>query len=186
VGGLEVEPFQKSEDVVQRHAGEIGFGEVIDDRSQVVAFGHPSRLARHPSPGDEIFRAYDEGNENRERFRIGLTANSRSTTRSFQFSASMCKPCARLNFEVSRSQVTSRSIPTMVSKLHHATFDANLIGIDPDYRIHISEPPLSMNDGPMFEQGLKALAGRELRRPKRDADRPDRDRLALRFASFRG
>jgi putative restriction endonuclease len=43
-----------------------------------------------------------------------------------------------------------------------------------------------MNDGPMFEQGLKALAGRVLRRPKRDADRPDRDRLALRFASFRG
>jgi endonuclease YncB( thermonuclease family) len=41
-------------------------------------------------------------------------------------------------------------------------------------------------DGPMFEQGLKALAGRKLRHPKRDADRPDRDRLALRFASFRG
>jgi putative restriction endonuclease len=25
-----------------------------------------------------------------------------------------------------------------LSKLHHAAFDANLIGIDPDYRIHIS------------------------------------------------
>ena len=73
-----------------------------------------------------------------------------------------------------------------LSKLHHAAFDANLIGIDPDYRIHISESLLSMHDGPMFEQGLKALAGCELRRPKREADRPDRDRLALRFASFRG
>lgn len=73
-----------------------------------------------------------------------------------------------------------------LSKLHHAAFDANLIGIDPDYRIHISQSLLSMHDGPMFEQGLKALAGNELRRPARDADRPDRDRLARRFASFRG
>lgn len=73
-----------------------------------------------------------------------------------------------------------------LSKLHHAAFDANLIGIDPDCRIHISETLLSMNDGPMFEQGLKALAGRQIRQPRRDADRPDRDRLALRFTSFRG
>lgn len=72
----------------------------------------------------------------------------------------------------------------LLSKLHHAAFDANLIGIDPDYRIHISESLMSMNDGPMFEQGLKALVGRELRRPKRDADLPDRDRLARRFDSF--
>lgn len=72
-----------------------------------------------------------------------------------------------------------------LSKLHHAAFDANLIGIDPDYRIHVSEALLSMHDGPMFEQGLKALAGAELRRPTRDEDRPDRERLALRFESFR-
>ena len=42
-----------------------------------------------------------------------------------------------------------------LSKLHHAAFDANLIGIDPDFRIHVSEALLSMNDGPMFEQGIK-------------------------------
>jgi putative restriction endonuclease len=90
---------------------------------------------------------------------------------------------ADIDFEFGQPLVTN-GLP--LSKLHHAAFDANLIGIDPDYRIHISETLLSMNDGPMFEQGVKALAGRELRRPKRDADRPDRDRLALRFASFRG
>jgi endonuclease YncB( thermonuclease family) len=115
VGSLEVKPLQKSKDVVQGQAGKIGFGEVIDDRSQVVALVHPSRLARHPSPGDEIFRAYDEGKENRERFRIGLAASSRSTIRPFQSSASMCKPYARLNSKVSRLQVRSRSIPMMVS-----------------------------------------------------------------------
>jgi putative restriction endonuclease len=71
-----------------------------------------------------------------------------------------------------------------LSKLHHAAFDANLIGIDPDFRIHISAALLSMNDGPMFEQGIKAIDGRTIRMPGRNRDYPDRDRLAERFALF--
>jgi putative restriction endonuclease len=71
-----------------------------------------------------------------------------------------------------------------LSKLHHAAFDANLIGIDPDFRIHISESLLSMHDGPLFEQGIKAIAGRSIRLPARERDRPDRDRLEERFARF--
>ena len=47
-----------------------------------------------------------------------------------------------------------------LSKIHHAAFDANLIGIDPDGRVHVSERLLAMHDGPMLEQGLKAFAGR--------------------------
>jgi putative restriction endonuclease len=69
-----------------------------------------------------------------------------------------------------------------LSKLHHAAFDANLIGIDPDLRIHISEALLSMHDGPLFEQGIKAVAGRTIRLPARERDYPDPDRLAERFA----
>lgn len=72
-----------------------------------------------------------------------------------------------------------------LSKIHHAAFDANLIGIDPDYRIHVSEALLSMNDGPMFEYGLKAMAGRLIKLPVRAQDYPDRDRLAERFLQFR-
>jgi len=72
-----------------------------------------------------------------------------------------------------------------LSKIHHAAFDANLIGIDPDFRIHVSEALLSINDGPMFEYGVKALAGRSIRLPSRADDHPDRDRLAQRFERFR-
>jgi putative restriction endonuclease len=71
-----------------------------------------------------------------------------------------------------------------LSKLHHAAFDANLIGIDPDFRIHISDALLGMNDGPMFEQGIKAMVGRTIRLPERERDRPDRARLAERFLMF--
>ena len=72
-----------------------------------------------------------------------------------------------------------------LSKIHHAAFDANLIGIDPDGRVHVSERLLAMHDGPMLEQGLKAFAGRLMRPPQREVDRPDRDRLAQRFEEFR-
>ena len=71
-----------------------------------------------------------------------------------------------------------------LSKIHHAAFDANLIGIDPDYRVHISGALLEMNDGPMFEHGIKAMAGGLIRLPGRATDQPDRDRLAERFEIF--
>jgi putative restriction endonuclease len=71
-----------------------------------------------------------------------------------------------------------------LSKIHHAAFDAHLIGIDPDYHLHVSERLLAQNDGPMLE-AMKALEGSKLRLPKRDQDSPDRDRLAQRFERFK-
>ena len=70
-----------------------------------------------------------------------------------------------------------------LSKIHHAAFDAHLIGIDPDYRLHVSERLLGQNDGPMLE-ALKRLNGGTIHLPSRIKDHPDRDRLALRFERF--
>ena len=70
-----------------------------------------------------------------------------------------------------------------LSKIHHAAFDAHLIGIDPDYRLHVSQRLLTRNDGPMLE-ALKGLDGGMIHLPGRLQDRPDRDRLAQRFDRF--
>ena len=70
-----------------------------------------------------------------------------------------------------------------LSKIHHAAFDAHLIGIDPDYRIHVSDKLRDLKDGPLLE-ALKALDGRMIQFPSREKDKPDRDRLALRFERF--
>ena len=72
----------------------------------------------------------------------------------------------------------------LLSKLHHAAFDQNLIGITPDYRLKISAPLRELYDGPMLEL-LKDDDGRRIRLPRREQDRPDRDRLALRYEQFR-
>jgi putative restriction endonuclease len=71
-----------------------------------------------------------------------------------------------------------------LSKIHHAAFDAHLIGIDPDYRLHVSDRLLSQHDGPMLE-ALKRLNGGSLHLPSRAKDWPDRDRLAVRFERFK-
>lgn len=71
-----------------------------------------------------------------------------------------------------------------LSKTHHAAFDAHLIGIDPDFRIHVSDRLLRQKDGPTLE-ALKRLHLESLHLPTRSQDRPDRDRLAIRYDLFK-
>lgn len=71
-----------------------------------------------------------------------------------------------------------------LSKIHHAAFDAHLLGIDPDYRIHISDRLLEKKDGPLLDS-LKDLRGNIIHLPKRRSDFPDKDRLEMRFETFR-
>jgi putative restriction endonuclease len=78
--------------------------------------------------------------------------------------------------------VVPNGIP--LSKIHHAAFDAHLIGIDPDYRLHVSDRLLIQRDGPMLE-ALKLLNGGAIQLPNREKDRPDRARLAARFEQFK-
>ena len=78
--------------------------------------------------------------------------------------------------------VVTNGIP--LSKIHHAAFDAHLIGIDPDYRLHVAPRLLIQKDGPILE-ALKRLDGEKIHLPQRMKDYPDRDRLALRFDRYK-
>jgi len=71
-------------------------------------------------------------------------------------------------------------------KIHHAAYDRNIMGISPDLKIHIDEDVLLEVDGPMLKHGLQEFHGNKLRVvPPRSADKPDRDRLAVRFEKFK-
>lgn len=70
-------------------------------------------------------------------------------------------------------------------KIHHGAFDANLMGISPDYVVHIKESVLSTYDGPTLQHALKEMDGEQLRQvPRSRSKRPDRDLLAERFETF--
>ena len=70
-------------------------------------------------------------------------------------------------------------------KIHHSAFDADILGVDADYRIHIRRDVLEEHDGPMLLHGLQEMDRRRIVLPSREALRPNRDYLEGRFARFR-
>lgn len=70
-------------------------------------------------------------------------------------------------------------------KIHHAAYDRNLLGISPDYTVHLDKELLDEVDGPMLRHGLQEMHGRSLIVPVKRNELPDRERLSVRFERFR-
>jgi putative restriction endonuclease len=85
-----------------------------------------------------------------------------------------------------RDEDSSTSVTNGLSlcKIHHAAYDINIVGIDPDYKVHIREDILQEVDGPMLEHGIKEMNMRSLWIPPAKSKQPDRERLAERFKVF--
>jgi putative restriction endonuclease len=69
-------------------------------------------------------------------------------------------------------------------KIHHAAYDTDILGISPDYEVHISRRVLEERDGPMLRHGLQELDRTRIILPVKAGDRPDRERLARRFEKW--
>lgn len=69
-------------------------------------------------------------------------------------------------------------------KIHHAAFDNNIIGINPDYQVLVRQDILEEIDGPMLKYGLQSLNKSKLILPSRSRDWPDKERLEIRFNTF--
>jgi putative restriction endonuclease len=67
--------------------------------------------------------------------------------------------------------------------IHHRAFDEELVGISPDYEVHVSRRLLDEDDGPMLDV-LKGFHRRPIEIPRQKTWRPDRERLAMRFERF--
>ena len=70
-------------------------------------------------------------------------------------------------------------------KIHHAAYDHNIIGISPDYMVHVREDILNEKDGPMLRHGLQEVHGSKIVLPTRRKDYPDPERLERRYTGFR-
>ena len=69
-------------------------------------------------------------------------------------------------------------------KIHHASYDSNMLGISADYKVHINRDLLQEVDGPMLKHGIQEMDQRTLTVPTRRAEQPDRERLFTRFEAF--
>ena len=70
-------------------------------------------------------------------------------------------------------------------KIHHAAFDQNIIGIRPDSVVELNAELLDATDGPMLRHGLQEVHRTQLWVPRASRNRPDPERLEVRYDEFR-
>jgi putative restriction endonuclease len=70
-------------------------------------------------------------------------------------------------------------------KIHHAAYDANIIGIRPDRVVEVRDDVLTEIDGPMLRHGLQEMHGSTIFLPRSRRDHPDPTRLDERYEQFR-
>ncbi|MFI5394607.1 MAG: HNH endonuclease [Candidatus Binatia bacterium] len=70
-------------------------------------------------------------------------------------------------------------------KLHHAAFDAHILGVRPNYVIEVRDDILEEIDGPMLRHGLQEIAGQLIHLPRDQRLRPRSDLLEERYEMFR-
>jgi putative restriction endonuclease len=70
-------------------------------------------------------------------------------------------------------------------KLHHAAFDANIMGVRPDFVVQIRGDVLDEVDGPMLLHGLQGIHGQHIVLPPRRNLRPREAFLEERYELFR-
>jgi putative restriction endonuclease len=68
--------------------------------------------------------------------------------------------------------------------IHHLAYDRDLLGIDPAGCVHITRRLREEHDGPMLREGLQGFHGSSIQKPRRVAEHPDPERLAVRFSAF--
>ena len=71
-----------------------------------------------------------------------------------------------------------------MSTLHHSAYDSFLIGIDPDYKIHVAPQVLDEQDGPVL-QHIKDLDDQKLWVPTSTSEQPSKKYLEQRFSVFK-
>ena len=70
-------------------------------------------------------------------------------------------------------------------KIHHAAYDANIVGIRPDLVVDIQPKVLAEVDGPMLLHGLQEMQGVRLTVPRARRLQPDPVRLEERYQQWR-
>jgi len=69
-------------------------------------------------------------------------------------------------------------------KIHHTAFDQNIIGISPDYLVHVRSDILEEIDGPMLKHGIQEMHNSKIILPISKISQPNKDWLAQRYEKF--
>lgn len=70
-------------------------------------------------------------------------------------------------------------------KIHHAAFDANILGVRPDLVVDVRHDILAEIDGPMLRHGLQEMNGVRLLAPRARDAKPSPEAIEERYELFR-
>ncbi|MCA1781535.1 MAG: HNH endonuclease [Dermatophilaceae bacterium] len=156
----------------------------------VLAYDARQRLPLVESPAEEVLRRYVE----RETLqRVHQPVFRSMVLRAYETRCAVCAlghrqllDAAHIVSDKEKQGVAAVRNGLALCKIHHAAYDAGILGITPEYRVAIRDDVLVEIDGPLLEHGLKGLHGHHLMTvPQRRGDRPDPSLLAWRYERFR-
>jgi putative restriction endonuclease len=70
-------------------------------------------------------------------------------------------------------------------KIHHAAYDADIFGIDPNYEVGVRPDVMKEIDGPTLRHTLQEINGSQIELPARKAAHPNPELLEVRWQRFR-
>lgn len=156
----------------------------------VLAYDSAQELALPDSPMEATLRRYAV-RETNQRLHQGVFRSM--VMRAYEGRCAVCSlghlpllDAAHIIPDRDEGGVAAVSNGLALCKIHHAAYDARILGISPTYAVNIRPDILEEIDGPLLEHGLKGLHGQQLMvLPRQRASRPDRELLAERFEVFR-
>lgn len=173
--------------IVDDHPQRLSFSVAVDDRRAVSVEGKLEYLLREDH--DEARRRY-----------ITVATQVRLHQRSFRERVlhayrRVCAICRLRHTELLDAAHIlpdghPQGLPVVpnglaLCSLHHAAFDAYILGVTPDYEVRVRTDVLEEADGPMLEHGLQGFEGTKLHVPASPELRPNREFLAERYELFR-
>lgn len=158
---------------------------------QFVVAVEPGQHALAPDASSEVIDITRRYNDRVVRQRLHQPLFRSAVIYAYERRCAVCRlPFAEL-LDAAHIQADSDDGAARVSngislcKIHHGAFDSNIIGISPDYVVHVRESVLATFDGPTLQHAIKEMNGERLRQlPRSRAEQPDRALLAERFESF--
>lgn len=160
-----------------------------DKHQFVVAIDAARDLHRPDSPVEEALRRYVVAETKR---RLHQPVFRATVMRAYETRCAVCAlahgvllDAAHIVPDGDEMGIASVRNGMALCKIHHAAYDARILGISPDLVVEIREDLLHEVDGPMLEYGLKERHGQPLMvLPKTRAERPDRKLLEWSYQQF--
>ena len=164
-------------------------GDSIINRQFTIAVDEALRLMPDPQHMSELERRYAE---RITRSRLHQSMFRGMVVRAYEVRCAVCHlrhgellDAAHITADSDEAGLAVVTNGLALCKIHHAAYDRNLMGIDPDYRVQINAALLGEVDGPMLKHGLQEMHGATIVLPTNPSERPDRERLQTRFELFR-